>query len=363
MDKKLFKSYYRKMAIHGLLKALIFSSIFAFASLFISSLIFWLTDFKMFWLCFVIFGAVLLITTPIVYFVKYKPNDKLIAKKLDETGLEERMITMLELEGNDSFIARRQREDTLNTVKNVNASLLKFAISIPVVIGVAIVALFAIPMTVTAGLSSAGVFSSGKQIIEDITTETKIYKVSYQIVGAENVNAASIVGDAEQDVEEGRDAKTVTLSLRNGYILVSWLCDGKKVDESERYLISRTDKNIVSDHVFTAIIQKVDFDEDDDEEVRDLTKPSQNGEDNGNESDNPTQMGDPNNNNSNGNGSGGGAGAGKNDPSNQIIDNEQYYGDETYQNSKSDEMEKLKNNGVSDGDKDISSGYFESIKD
>lgn len=54
------------------------------------------------------------------YYKKFKYSEIQLAKRIDDLGLEERVITMTELEGSDSFIARKQREDTVKALKEVN---------------------------------------------------------------------------------------------------------------------------------------------------------------------------------------------------------------------------------------------------
>lgn len=60
------------------------------------------------------------ISFPLFYYKKFKYSEIQLAKRIDDLGLEERVITMTELEGSDSFIAKKQREDTIKALKEVN---------------------------------------------------------------------------------------------------------------------------------------------------------------------------------------------------------------------------------------------------
>lgn len=60
------------------------------------------------------------ISFPLFYHKKFKYSEIQLAKRIDDLGLEERVITMTELEGNDSFIAKKQKEDTIKALKEVN---------------------------------------------------------------------------------------------------------------------------------------------------------------------------------------------------------------------------------------------------
>lgn len=65
------------------------------------------------------------ISFPLFYYKKFKYSEIQLAKRIDDLGLEERVITMTELEGNDSFIAKKQREDTIKALKEVNSDNFK----------------------------------------------------------------------------------------------------------------------------------------------------------------------------------------------------------------------------------------------
>ncbi|HHW71227.1 MAG TPA: hypothetical protein GX392_07860 [Clostridiales bacterium] len=76
-----------------------------------------------------IMGGVIAIffTVVLVSFVK-KPNWDYVAKSLDGYGLEERVMTALELEDNRDVYANMQRIDTLHYLENTSPSVMKFNI-------------------------------------------------------------------------------------------------------------------------------------------------------------------------------------------------------------------------------------------
>ena len=131
MAGELFKKYYSRLAKEGFLKALVCGLIIGFSLLLISAAVFWLADIERFWLCIVLWAVATATATPIFYFKAFRPTIKAIAKRVDELGLEERILTMTELEKDDSYIAMRQREDAKAALKTIDAKRLKFAISIP----------------------------------------------------------------------------------------------------------------------------------------------------------------------------------------------------------------------------------------
>lgn len=87
---------------------------------------FWIMDYKYkFIICAGIFIVGISVLFPVLYFKKFKYTEIQLAKKIDDLGLEERVLTMIELKDNNSFIAKKQKEDTLNVLKTVEANDLK----------------------------------------------------------------------------------------------------------------------------------------------------------------------------------------------------------------------------------------------
>ncbi len=87
---------------------------------------FWIMDYKYkFIICAGIFIVGISVLFPVLYFKKFKYTEIQLAKIIDDLGLEERVLTMIELKDNNSFIAKKQKEDTLNVLKTVEANDLK----------------------------------------------------------------------------------------------------------------------------------------------------------------------------------------------------------------------------------------------
>ena len=87
---------------------------------------FWIMDYKYkFIICAGIFIVGISVLFPVLYFKKFKYTEIQLAKRIDDLGLEERVLTMIELKDNDSFIANKQKEDTLNALKTVETNDLK----------------------------------------------------------------------------------------------------------------------------------------------------------------------------------------------------------------------------------------------
>ena len=127
--KKIFEKYYSRLALEGFLKALILGLIFGFAAEFIVAFATWMASYNGLWISIAAGVAVAAGMTALFYFKKFRPTAKQIAKRVDRLGLEERLITMTELEGDDSYIALRQREDAQKKMREVEAKEIKLRLS------------------------------------------------------------------------------------------------------------------------------------------------------------------------------------------------------------------------------------------
>ncbi len=245
--KELFDKYYSRLAREGLLKALFCGLIVGFA-----------VDFAVAFLCWyfgangVLWSILALVaataaTTPIFYFKKFKPSVKEIAKRLDSLGLKERMITMTELQQDESYIAQRQREDAKVSLHAMDAKKLRFVFSRAVLVVLGITFLFGGAMTTVSGLTEAGIIKPGKEVIDNIIPDdpTKYITITYSVSEGEGL----IEGDDVQIIEVGADCVEVIAVADDGYAFMEW-SDGLKDP-------ARTDLKLEEDTEFTAIFAPI----------------------------------------------------------------------------------------------------------
>ena len=352
---QLFKRYYKRIALHGILKSLLISLIVAFSCFIVMSFFFWLFGVKAIWICFTTLGGLILIVTPIIYFIFYRPDTTEIARRIDETGLEERMITMTELDGDDSFIARMQREDAIKALKSVDAKLIKFAVSIPFIVSLCTISVLGVGATVFDVLYKENIVKPGTDIIDNIKPDDTIsYEINY-IAG----EGGYIDGEAFQVVDAGNDSELVIAEADDGYVFVCWTdADGNELGDDS----SRIETNVSTDLTFYAQFQMPDDSNEDGDGDGDGE-----GEDSS-DSDAQNQPSDSNNssdspNDSNGQGKGDGAGGSNDDSNRKVYDGQQDYGGENYNNGKNDSDNELNQNGsISKNGSDVAAGYFDTIK-
>ena len=338
--KQLFQKYHKRMVAEGILKATLIGLLAALAVLFVTAAVCWFVGFKGIWLSIVLFVVVLATTAVTVYLVKYRPTTRSIARRVDELGLEERLITMTELEGDDSYIATRQRQDAMEALNKVSADLIKIAVSVALIAGVAIAGVCAAGSTTVYALYNAGVIKSGVELVNpEQIEEVKSFKVEY--VAGKN---GSVVGETNQTVYEGEDSLAVMAVADKGYIFVGW-SDG--VTDAYRIDYEVSGKIKVTANFVQATDADPDNDEDNDPYPDDLPLPS-NGSD---KADNNPQPSDKPSTDGNG----------SYDANNQYIDGEHSYPD-GLNDAKGKAQDGVNNNGnLTPGEGDLIDGYFDGL--
>lgn len=341
---KLFGKYYKRLSRQSWVKSLICGLIVGCVAMLVTAFGLWLAGSKMFYLAFVSL-AVGTATTPLFYKFVFKPTTKAVANKIDELGLEERMITMTELEGDESYIACRQREDAVKSLNSVSEGLLKLVVSVPMVIVLSISILLGGGMTAVAALSGAGVIDSGKDVIDDIKDEQVTrFTVEYDVEGD-----GVVEGEIVQSVEKGKNGTMVNAVALDGYAFYMW-SDGLE-DPVRSELKVNEDMKITA--IFVELPEQEDGEGDGD------------GDGDGESQGDSEEPGDPKDGEGNSQGGSGdqdggsGAGGGGNKDTDKFGNGEKDYKD-YWEESKSDANEGM--DGKDSGDQKIVDDYFNSIK-
>lgn len=338
---KLFGKYYKRLSRQSWVKSLICGLIVGCVAMLVPAFGLWLAGGKMFYLAFVSL-AVGTATTPLFYKFVFKPTTKAVANKIDELGLEERMITMTELEGDESYIACRQREDAVKSLNSVSEGLLKLVVSVPMVIVLSVCILLGGGMTAVAALSGAGVIDSGKDVIDDIKDEQVTrFTVEYDVEGD-----GVVEGEIVQSVEKGKNGTMVNAVALDGYAFYMW-SDGLEDPV-------RSELKVNEDMKITAIFIELPESEDGDEEGED----GENQGDSEEPSDPKEKDGKDGKGGSQDGGNGTGAGGDRNSDTDKFGNGEKDYKD--YLNeAKNDADEDMK--GSSSKDKKTVGDYFDII--
>lgn len=250
MDKKqLLKKYRARLVRSGLVSALGYGLMIGAGANFLAALACWLFEFeKGLWLSIGIGLAVLLVSTAILYVCRFRPTQKSVVHRVDRMGLEERTVTMMELENDDSYIAQLQREDARRRVANVSREQIKttfplFTFKVGAVVAMVVCLVFGAGMTAVVGLTDSGVLPP-PGILDGGQSKENFVSVSYLVeIGGE------IEGEAEQMILRGENSVAVVAVAEDGWEFKEW-SDGLKSPE-------RHERNVNADFTVTAIFNEL----------------------------------------------------------------------------------------------------------
>ena len=297
-----------KLKLEAILKSALAGAAVGFGVNFVASTVFWFTAWGGLGFSLAIFAAVSVAAGLLFYFKLFRPTDKRSARRIDRMGLYERMITMVEYENDDSYIAKIQREDAKRHLAALDVNQIKIKISKAILTSFITCSILGTTMTTVSALSEQGIIPGGDEFFGNMNVIKVSYWVTYEVKDEEG---GVIIGEAEQLVQVGESATTVTALADEGYIFKQW-SDGVLSP-------TRTDTDISEDVVFVAefapLEESMEADEGDIEGDEDpfapQTNKNQNGQDGAGE-----PSGDPNE---------ALTGAGKYEPNNQIINGNTYY--------------------------------------
>lgn len=344
---KYFEKQRSKLQLEAVLKSLLCGLAVGFGANFITALVTWFAPFNGLWLSLGVLLAATAVSTALFYLKRFRPTDMSNARRIDRLGLEERLITMVELSDNDSYIAQLQREDARQALEAVESQDIKLRVPRALILTTAGCALFACAMTTVTVLSGTGLLPDGNQILDSFIEEQMAEYVTISYVIDEG---GIIEGDEDQIIIKGTNATTITAVADDGYVFKEW-SDGSTDP-------TRSDVKVMEDLTFTAIFTEMEDNEEGDgdgdgegegDEPQDTpSDPSDEGQDGNSGAGEP---GDPNDNSS--------AGGGAYEPNNQIINGETYYREvlESYQDDAGERIQD-KNSGLSDAEKALIEKYL-----
>ncbi|MDE6294262.1 MAG: hypothetical protein K2L88_06560 [Clostridiales bacterium] len=260
--QQVYKSHHARIVREGVLKAAIFSSIIGLAVAAVIAFATIFTEFNGLWTAIGVGLGVAAVMIPILYFTVFRPTEKSVAESLDRLGFDERVITMLELEGDNSVMAELQRNDAITTLTAVAENHGgKIPIkALPFMQKLAAVGL-GTKMLVTTGAVAAVAATTltltamPTQRVKEIFMGTNSYTISYNAGGHGYITTESggyeydaelaRVGKYSVKVDEGKMSERITITANDGiddeYVFVGW-----SDDYSDEYnAASRTDKALM----------------------------------------------------------------------------------------------------------------------
>lgn len=339
------------------------------------------------------------ISFPLFYFKKFKYSEIQLAKRIDDLGLEERVITMAELEGNDSFIAKKQKEDTIKALKEVNPDNFKIRYKKPSILSGLLTALASLVIALSLmfpNIKETIIAHGEPKYAIEVSAEGIGFVIDYSKYENQSlINAVSKKQEQDQ-IDKINNKEVVELkqfpTVFSNRISVNYRCfedidatmvlDGANFEDIS-YKIKSDETHILMalpykgyvfigwsdgcvspfreiDNYSTDLIALFDEVSSVGEDLPDKQKePGDKDGSDGGESDGIGPEGNGTGKTNNDDNWGDGA---KGSPANQVINGETYYGD-IFNQSYQEAVERVKNNpNLTDAQKKAISDYFESIR-
>lgn len=311
MDAKMhFEKHFSKLKSEALIRSFLAALIIGFVAGFVAAAATWFTNLNGLWVSLGAMALAIAIAMPIFYHKKYRPTALRSARRIDRLGLEERLITMVEYEGDESIMAQLQREDAKNKLAEVQLTELRVKIAKNTLATLAVTGVVGLAMMTVSALSAFGLLPDGWAMLDALVPDEPIQYVS---VTYEAMDGGYIEGETDQLIPIGSNTSQVVAIAEDGYEFQGWE-DGYKKPV-------RSDGKVTEDVVYIAVFMPLegepqDSDESQESEEADQEKPKE--EQNQDQQQQQPQEQDPNAPPSN-------AGGGKYEPANQVIDGETYY--------------------------------------
>lgn len=396
-----------RLVKEGILKSAIIGLAIGCAADFAIAAVLWFTYFQIWWVSIIAGVAIAVGCTLMFYYFKYRPTPKMLMERLDRLGFDERFITMMEYQKDDSYIAKRQREDALNAMSEANkvkplGSRISLTVSKAALVVAAVAIVACIPMTTATALAANGSVGGGQEVIGGIINPVTLadYTVTYSVVLADDDTRIILKGGDSGTAdygfidgkfgEDGKYVKTVkeggsadavvanayvpypievlmqgensmepqyVTSTEDGeevvyYMFIGWSNDSDSLNDLETDP-EKTVENVTSDVTVYAVFIAIPYDEFPGVPFGGSGNGNGDGSGDGNGDGIPSEDGEP------GGGAGGGVDSSEND---KVLDGETDYRD-VYDQYYDDAMQNLSGDeDSSDGDKKIYESYFDILK-
>jgi len=328
--KQLFNKHISRLRWEGVLRSLFLGLAVGFAVVFVvTALLILLSVYEKMWIALVAGASAFVLSVPVAYFVFYRPNVLAAARRLDQTGLEERVITMMELANDQSIMASLQRRDATATLQKVSTKAIKIAFPVALAI---VCAICLVPATATTTYYALVSNGSVGPVIPLPPEET--FQIVYDV---HEDGGGEILDEPIQEVIRGDDGVTVEAVPLEGYAFDSW---------SDGFSDPIRQETNVQDNLYVVarFIPVGDGMEGDGE-------PSE-GEGDGSQPPPESDASKPSEKPSH-------QGSGKYDPANQIINGQIFYGDVFLEYYEQAMKELAENTTMSDELREIIKAYFD----
>lgn len=244
IQKSFFQKHHKRLVTEATLRAALWGLLVGSCASFLAAAVAWYFDFGGVLLTVAAGLGLGLVTGVVLYFAKFKPSVEELAYRVDRLGLEERMITMLQMQHDDSEMARLQRENAQQHLCDVEDKKLRMRLP-KIVTTFAVVALvMAVGMNAVVALAESNILPPGAEIFDPEDPMAQYLEITY-MAG----EGGEIEGETNQLLLPGEDGLPVVAIPEDGWIFAGW-DDGAKNPE-------RQEKNVTSGALYTATFQPI----------------------------------------------------------------------------------------------------------
>ena len=215
----ILRKYEQRLALEGKLKALLLALTIGFGGALILGAVSWYTGTNSLLLCLLIVAAAALIGTPLFYALIFRSSVEAKARRIDRIGLDERAVTMVELEGDEGVFARLQREDTRVHLEQMDVKQLRYKIPRSLIGWTGCVTVLGIAATVMCTMAAMGVVKTGAELVDPFLPKPPVQYVYIEYMAEEG---GSIEGEEFQQIIMGEGGTEVMAVADEGWIFVGW---------------------------------------------------------------------------------------------------------------------------------------------
>ena len=241
IDNRFFKNHHKRLVTEAAIKATLCGLAVGFTLNFLLALAAWFFDFGSLWLAIGCGLGIGILTGILFYFLKFRPTPEETARRVDRLGLKERLVTMMELQNDDSYIASLQRSNAIEHLSYVQNRKIKLRFS-KALAAITLVTFF-LGASMTTVLALSEILPDWQDINPEDPYENFI-AVSYVVE-----EGGEIIGEADQLIAPGSDTTPVVAVAEEGWMFVGW-DDGNKNPERQEF-------EVTEDLVFTAIFEEL----------------------------------------------------------------------------------------------------------
>ena len=196
--KRLFSSFKHKLLLEGVLASCLSGGIVAGGAAFVVSFVYHVlampTPMSILWLA---SGVGFALTFALVFALRFYPTKKRIARRLDETGLQERASTMIAFWKEEEGMAKLQREDATRHIEKKRAKDIKLRIGKWQAVMCLVCVLLATTMVLLP--IDIFVFATGREVY-DPEKDALIDKLIEQL--REEVKNTQLSDEIKEDIDE-----------------------------------------------------------------------------------------------------------------------------------------------------------------